>query len=91
MDHAHYGHAVDHSLGLSFALPAASCIQAHILKTIPALQKKNRLKHTMVPTISSMEVPTKNMPVRNAAEGMEPKSNTDPLQMSSEVRALPMQ
>ncbi|KAA8591132.1 hypothetical protein FQN60_002075 [Etheostoma spectabile] len=58
---------------------------------VPAVRKKNKLKQTIVPTISSMEVPTKNMAVLKAGEGMELKSNTLPLQMSSEVSALPMQ
>lgn len=71
--------------------PAASCIHAQILYTFAALQKKNMLKPTMVPTTSNMEVPTKNMAVLKAGDGMELKSKTLPLQVSSDVSAFPMQ
>lgn len=48
--------------------------------TLAALQKKKRPNETMVATLSSIEVPTKNMAVLNAPDGMELKSSKLPLQ-----------
>lgn len=77
--------------GKWFYSQAASCIHAQILYTLPELQKKNKLKQTIVPTISSREIPTKNMAVLKAPEGMDPKSRALPLHTSSPVMGFPMQ
>ncbi|TRZ02987.1 hypothetical protein DNTS_004987 [Danionella cerebrum] len=61
------------------------------LLRVPSVGKKNKLKQTMVPTIRSREMPTKNMAVLKAPEGMEPKSRALPLHTSSPVMGFPMQ
>ncbi|MGH0181311.1 UNVERIFIED_CONTAM: hypothetical protein FKN15_006504 [Acipenser sinensis] len=58
---------------------------------LKCIQKKKSPKHTMQPTIRSMAIPTKNIAVLNALEGIVAKSSGLPLHVSSEVRALLIQ